>query len=217
MAEKHRLVSGLRSPGSESRTVWDLGANTGAFSRIAADAGAYTVAIDGDPAPSSVRALAGQATTSARSCRSSWTFRIPVCNRLEHMQERVSLADRGPADLVLALGLIHHLTLSNHVPFGMTAEFFARIGRTLVIEFVPQHRFAGRGHVLADAKCGGGYSAGGVRRGVPPPFDIAVSAPIAGTERRLYLIMRRRPKAERHDTVAPPGCLAALRHCHSRA
>ncbi len=32
-----------------------------------------------------------------------------------------TLAERGPADLVLALGLMHHLTLSNHVPFPPTA------------------------------------------------------------------------------------------------
>jgi hypothetical protein len=53
-------------------------------------------------------------------------------------RERASLAERGPADLVMALALVHHLAISNNVPLPAVAEFFRRLGKALVIEFVPK-------------------------------------------------------------------------------
>ena len=53
-------------------------------------------------------------------------------------EERASLEQRGPADVVLALALVHHLAIGNNVPLPNVAEFFARLGRHLVIEFVPK-------------------------------------------------------------------------------
>ena len=45
---KSELVSGfLRQV--HPKTVWDLGANTGRFSRLASETGSYTVAFDKDP------------------------------------------------------------------------------------------------------------------------------------------------------------------------
>ena len=53
-------------------------------------------------------------------------------------QERMSLIGRGPCDTTLALALIHHLAISNNVPLPRIADFFARLGRALIIEFVPK-------------------------------------------------------------------------------
>ena len=53
-------------------------------------------------------------------------------------RERDSFALRGPADLVLALAVIHHLAISNNVPLPQLADFFAETGKWLVIEFVPK-------------------------------------------------------------------------------
>ena len=61
------------------------------------------------------------------SARSGWAH-----------EERESFADRGPADLVLALALVHHLAIAHNLPLPRIAEFFARIARALVIEFVPK-------------------------------------------------------------------------------
>ena len=54
------------------------------------------------------------------------------------LEERRSLVQRGPADLVMALALVHHLAISNNVPLPQLAQFFAAAGRRLVIEFVPK-------------------------------------------------------------------------------
>ena len=52
--------------------------------------------------------------------------------------ERHSFLERGPADLVFALALVHHLAISNNVPLSKIAEFFATISKSLVIEFIPK-------------------------------------------------------------------------------
>ena len=52
--------------------------------------------------------------------------------------ERRSLADRANADVLVALALVHHLAIGNNVPLGQISSFFARLGRQLIIEFVPK-------------------------------------------------------------------------------
>ncbi len=51
--------------------------------------------------------------------------------------ERPGLSDRGPADLVLALALLHHLVLTGCVPLERVARWLARLSAHLVVEFVP--------------------------------------------------------------------------------
>jgi len=53
-------------------------------------------------------------------------------------QERTSLINCGPADMVMALALIHHLAISNNVLFERIASFLKDICNWLDIEFVPK-------------------------------------------------------------------------------
>ena len=54
-------------------------------------------------------------------------------------QERSSLGSRGPADLVLALALIHHLVFSCNIPLPFVVEWLSTIGNHVVIEYVSQN------------------------------------------------------------------------------
>jgi ribosomal protein L11 methylase PrmA len=119
-------------------SVWDLGANVGVFSRVAAGLGIRTVAFDFDPVA---------VENNYRDCRSDAAGKIlPLVLDLTNPSpalgwahtERMSLAGRGPADCVMALALLHHLAISNNLPFGRIAEYLAQIGKTLIIEFVPK-------------------------------------------------------------------------------
>ena len=136
--------------------VWDLGANTGRFSRLSAGRGAFTIAFDVDPAAVEKHYL---------ECRDRGEERLlPLLMDLTNpspgigwgSEERRDLAGRGPADMLMALALVHHLAIGNNVPFGRIAEWFARLGRHLVIEFVPksdsqvQRLLASREDVFAD-------------------------------------------------------------------
>ena len=50
-------------------------------------------------------------------------------------QERESLIKRGPADLVMALALVHHLAISNNLPLENIAEFLTKIGKNIILPF----------------------------------------------------------------------------------
>jgi hypothetical protein len=119
--------------------IWDLGANTGVFSRLAVDIpNCHIVSTDIDPAAVEINYQEGKRLKN----RSILPLVIDLTNPSPSIgwnnEERTSLVQRGPADLVLALALIHHLAISNNLPLEDVAEFMARVGHFLVIEFVPK-------------------------------------------------------------------------------
>jgi hypothetical protein len=118
--------------------VWDFGANTGRFSRIASEQGIFTVSMDFD---------AGAVEANYQLARSKAEKTIlplvvdltnPSPNLGWRLRERESLLERGPADAMLALALIHHLTIGNNLPLFEIADFFASLGEYLLVEFVPK-------------------------------------------------------------------------------
>jgi hypothetical protein len=116
--------------------VWDLGANTGEFSERAASRGAFVVSIDGDPACTEF--LYGK-TSGAEGMENILPLVMDLANPSPGLgwdgRERFSLRDRGPADLVLALALIHHLV--SCVPLEMVARWLSGLARHVLVEFVP--------------------------------------------------------------------------------
>jgi hypothetical protein len=119
--------------------VWDLGGNTGRFSRIASEKGITTVSFDIDPVAVEKNFLEGQQAKD----RTIFPLKQDLTNPSPaigwHHAERQSLVERGPADTALALALIHHLAISNNVPLATLGKFFADVTkRYLIIEFVPK-------------------------------------------------------------------------------
>ena len=104
------------------------------------------------------------------------------------MRERRSLIQRGPADLVLALALVHHLAIGNNVPLEGIAALFAKLGRQAIVEFVPkddpmtQHLLAARKDVFPD------YTLDGFRVAFARHFTIIDEAPIADSARTIFLL-----------------------------
>ena len=123
--EKARLVASFLER-IAPRTAWDLGANTGRFSRIAADRGASTVAFDVDPGVVERNYREG----SRREEQNLLPLVIDLTNPSPALgwqsSERLSLVDRGPADVVLALALVHHLAIANNLPLSRIVEFLHR-------------------------------------------------------------------------------------------
>jgi hypothetical protein len=120
------------------QSVWDFGANTGLFSLLASSRGVPTVAFDIDHAA---------VTRNYRECREkNQSSLLPLVLDLANPtsgfgwsnQERMSLRERGPADLALALALMHHVRISNNIPLEKIAQFFAAICQWLLIEYVPK-------------------------------------------------------------------------------
>ena len=174
-------------------TVWDLGANTGRFSRLASDRGASTVAFDVDPAcvERNYRAVVERGDRGLLPLRLDLTNPSPALG-WDH-GERMSLIERGPADLAMALALVHHLAISGNVPLGRIASFLGRACRALIVEFVPkgdsqvQRLLASRVDVFDE------YTKDGFESAFVGHFTIDRAEPIVDSERTLYL-MRARPE-----------------------
>lgn len=188
-ARKVEVVTGWLRQMRPAR-VWDLGANTGHFSRAAADAGAEVVAWDADTA--CVDALYRQ----ARGERD-----VPILPLVLDLanpspaigwanSERLTLEQRGPVDLVLALAVIHHLAIGNNVPLPAVAAYVARLCARLVIEFVPasdpmvQQMLHGRDR-FAD------YNEEAFERAFATWFRIDERVRLEPSDRTLYLMTLR--------------------------
>jgi hypothetical protein len=120
-------------------TVWDLGANTGVFSQIARELGCFTCAFDIDPVCVEHAYLEGRIAGELNFLPLRMDFTNPSPSLGWAHSERDSLASRGPADVVMALALVHHLAISNNIPLSAVADFFRQLGKALIIEFVPKH------------------------------------------------------------------------------
>lgn len=135
---KHQLVAAfVRASGA--RTVLDLGANAGEYSRVARDAGAmHVVAVDGDPVAVErhFRRLQQGADSGVLPLCMDLTNPSPAQGWDHH--ERPSFAERGPFDAVLALALVHHLAVGNNVPLLGVARMLARLGTVVIVEWVPK-------------------------------------------------------------------------------
>ena len=175
------------------RVVWDLGANTGRFSQIAAEADALVIALDVDRGAVEKHYLGvrGRGETRILPLVVDMTNPSPAVGWAH--AERRSLIARGEADLVLALALIHHLAISNNVPLANLARFFADTGRHLIVEFVPksdprvQRLLGSREDVFPT------YTPAGFEAAFEPVFRVLDKVAIAGSERSLYLFERRQP------------------------
>ena len=116
--------------------TYDLGSNTGAFSRIAAENSRYVVALDADQ-------LAVERLFQALKAEGVKTI-LPLVNNLADPSpnlgwrglERKALANRTKPELVLCLALVHHLVISANIPLGEFVEWLASLGADLVIEFI---------------------------------------------------------------------------------
>jgi hypothetical protein len=134
-ALKERVVADTVAA-ARPRLVWDLGCNTGRFSMVAARGAGLVVAVDTDAAV--VDALAS-------ALRGGPDNVLPlVVDVLDPSpdqgwagRERRSLARRGRPDVVLCLGLLHHLVVHGQIPLQDVVGWLAGLADEVLVEFVP--------------------------------------------------------------------------------
>ena len=103
-------------------------------------------------------------------------------------RERLSLAERGPVDVVLALGLIHHLAISNNVPLSQVAAYFRTLTRRLVIEWVPKEDSQVRKLLATRPDIFPDYVQAKFEADFANQFRILQKVSVEGTCRTLYLM-----------------------------
>jgi ribosomal protein L11 methylase PrmA len=118
-------------------TVWDLGTNSGDYAMLASRYASTVVAMDSDATlVDTVYARALRAKASVLALVMDMTNPSP--DQGWDQRERAGLAERGPADLVLALALVHHLRFRGNVPTRHFMRWLNRIARHVVVEFIPK-------------------------------------------------------------------------------
>lgn len=170
------------------KAVWDLGANTGVFSRLASKRGIPTISFDLDPVAVEKNYL--------KCVKEKETHLLPLVVDLKNPspaigwanKERLSLKDRGPADTAFALALVHHLAISNNLPFSKIAEFFRSICNWLIIEFIPKNDSNVKRLLKSREDIFFDYNQKSLEAEFSKFFSICDSVKIKDSERVLYLM-----------------------------
>lgn len=171
--------------------VWDLGANTGRFSRLAAGHGAFVAALEQDAGCVEALYRRGRKEGSSRVLPLVVDLAAPSPALGWAHEERSALAERGPADVLLALAVLHHLAIGRGLPFDELARYFARLGRALIIEFAPSSDPLVEPLLIGMEERAEEYTPEQFEAGFGKFFRIEQSASIADSTRRLYLMIRR--------------------------
>lgn len=178
---------GQANPGS----VWDLGANTGVFSRLASERGIQTISLDIDPA------AVEQNYRQVKACKEANI--LPLVLDLTNPspaigwqnRERESFLERAPAEMVFALALIHHLAISNNVPFPQLVEFFDELGQWLIIEFVPKSDSQVQKLLASRVDIFDHYNRQEFEDCFSRRFEVVEAVQVRESERFIYLMRRK--------------------------
>lgn len=116
--------------------AWDLGCNTGRFSRILAGHADAVVALDSDALAIErlYQDLKREGNPAILPLVADVTDPSPALGW--RGRERVPLLDRGRPEMVLCLALIHHAVIGANIPLDEFVDWLASLGGELVIEFV---------------------------------------------------------------------------------
>jgi ribosomal protein L11 methylase PrmA len=188
-AKRQLVLDFLRD--ARPRKVWDVGANTGEYSRAAREIATEVVAFDVDPAAveRNYRRVRETGETGILPLLLDLTNPSPAQGWAH--RERLSLEQRGPADLVMALALVHHLAIGHNLPLSRVAEFLGRLGQRLVIEFVPKSDSQVQRLLQNRRDIFPGYTQEGFEQAFAGTFTIERRQAIAESERTLYLMTAR--------------------------
>jgi len=170
--------------------VWDFGANIGRFSRLASRMNISIVAFDVDAGAVEMNYLEMVKDGDKYMMPLILDLTNPSSNLGWASSERMSLLERGPVDAVFALALVHHLAIGNNLPLPDIADFFSRVGRWLLIEYVPkedpqvQRMLTVRQDIFTD------YTQEGFEEAFKTYFEILRTHTIEDSSRVIYVMKR---------------------------
>lgn len=175
----------------EFKSAVDLGANDGYFSLLLQQQNKHVIAIDADANCINELYLSIKKNNVSRVLPLTTNLLSPSPAIGWNNKERPSLAERLQADLVMALALVHHLSISGNIPFSLLADWLKPMGTYLLIEFIPkedekvQQLLQNRKDIFSD------YSLTTFKQVFSQHYDEFREEEIAGTKRVLLLLKRK--------------------------
>jgi hypothetical protein len=187
---KQKLIAEFTT-GMKLKSVLDLGGNDGHYSQAFADRGIDVVCPDIDPHAVEYNYRRMREQGGEHMLPLLVDFLNPGGAIGWANEERAPVHERLQADLAMALALIHHICISNNVPFGMVSEYFSHFAPQLVIEFVPkkdsqvQKLLSTRKDIFPD------YDEAHFEAAFSAHYKLVKKAVVAGSARTLYLFKRK--------------------------
>ena len=167
-----------------------MGCNVGRYSMMASRCADYVVAMDSD-----------EATVGAlyERIRGQQTNVLPLTVDLMNpspsqgwaQEERGGLGERGAADFVLCLALVHHLAISGNVPLSKIVEWLSTITEAGVVEFVPKSDPMVQALLRTRQDVYSGYTQVAFEEALREHFQVTDVACLPKSERVLYLFRRK--------------------------
>ncbi|MEP6388342.1 MAG: hypothetical protein ABJ056_00295 [Halioglobus sp.] len=191
-SRKKELVAHLLSCIEQPlNVVHDLGANTGEYSRIAAEHADLVVSQDIDPVAveRNYRQVKASEPRNVLPLLQDLFSPSPAIGWAN--EERDSFRQRGRCDALMALALVHHLAISNNTPLDRIAELFAELADWLIIEFVPKTDSQVIRLLETRQDIFPHYTEDGFEQAFGEYFEITQKEAVTGSERSLYLMQSR--------------------------
>jgi hypothetical protein len=177
--------------GIEFNSALDLGCNNGWFSKILAEKGAPVLAVDSD------WQCVNSLYTYTRENKQANI--LPLCVDLSNPTpasgfrnaERASFTDRARAGLVIALALLHHLSLGKNIPLPLIAAWLNELTTDyLIIEFIPLSDEKAQQLIARKETPPAGYAIDHFELAFSRHFRIEKKDLIPGTDRVLYRLKK---------------------------
>jgi SAM-dependent methyltransferase len=135
--QKHRFLEAVIRE-EKPKTLWDIGCNTGEFSLVSLEAGAdYVVGIEMDHG-ALAQAFEQSQTVGDKFLPLYQNLLNPSANMGWAQKERMGIQERGDADMIVALAVLHHLVIGGNVPLKSAVEYLTERAASGVIEWVPK-------------------------------------------------------------------------------
>jgi hypothetical protein len=163
--------------------VWDLGCNDGRYSMIACESAATVVAMDAD------HACVDQLYRAADSPNV-----LPLCLDLANPspamgwrgRERKRIEDRGRPQLILCLGLIHHLVIAANIPLAEVVDWLASLRAEVILEFPSKQDRMVQALLRNKRDQYDDYSRESLEAQLRRHFDVGLCESLPSGERTLY-------------------------------
>lgn len=190
LQEKEKIVRAYCGD-STARSVLDLGANDGYFSKVFAGNNMQVIATDADS-----RCISRlYQEVKKNNIQNLLPLILDIANPSPaigfHNQERAAFHDRIKTDLVAALALVHHLVIGKNISLPALAGYFNDIAPELIIEFVPKEDEKVKQMLSTRPDTFIDYDQAHFEAYFSVYFDMLAQTPVPGTSRILYRMKRK--------------------------
>lgn len=173
------------------KIAWDMGCNTGEYSKIMLDAGAgMVIGFDFDQGALDL-AFSRAASDNMNFLPLFLDVANPTPSQGWAQKERTGLIERANADGIIALALVHHLAIGRNVPLSWIVDWLVSLAPQGIVEFVPKNDPMVQELLRLRKDIFEGYSVEAFERVVEEKAVIVRAETISANGRRLIWFKRR--------------------------